>query len=168
VIYFIQDVSVLNIKIGHTAASDASRRLSELQTGSPSGLVLLATTAGGPERERQLHAQFAAARVHGEWFRPVPDLIQFIIQTTQKRQPFPSFFHPTAPESMKLPPRHLECSRPWLLICPRCGFEYNHLPPDPVAIDADRILTIPITGECGHQWQLELRFHKGQVEVSAH
>lgn len=73
-IYFIQDTSVLNIKIGFTAG-DAEKRLRELQTGSPCGLVVLATIPGEKALERTLHERFASARVHGEWFRPVPELI---------------------------------------------------------------------------------------------
>lgn len=77
-IYFIQDTSVLNIKIGFTGGNPEDRRAA-LQTGSPIGLVLLGTTPGGKEKEAELHQRFASARVHGEWFKPVPELLQFII-----------------------------------------------------------------------------------------
>lgn len=45
-IYFLQDDSNLNIKIGHTA-SDPEERRKQLQTGNSAGLVLLATMEGG-------------------------------------------------------------------------------------------------------------------------
>ncbi len=97
-IYFIQDDSILNIKIGHTAANDAGERLRALQTGSPSGLVLLYSMPGGPDLEKQLHQRFAEARVQGEWFRPVPYLIRFILDHATRATQLP------AESSLKPPP----------------------------------------------------------------
>ncbi len=78
-IYFIQDESALFIKIGYTAADDAMERLRDLQTGCPSGLVLLYSMPGSMDYERELHQRFSHARVRGEWFQPVPDLLRFIL-----------------------------------------------------------------------------------------
>jgi hypothetical protein len=78
-IYFIQDQSTFLIKIGYTGADDAAARLKQLQTGCPSGLVLLATTDGDQLTERQLHDQFAAHRERGEWFRPHPSVLRWIL-----------------------------------------------------------------------------------------
>lgn len=64
-VYFVE-ASTGEIKIG--IAVSPSKRLAELQTGSPAKLHLLAAIPGGVEREADLHAQFASARIHGEWF----------------------------------------------------------------------------------------------------
>lgn len=54
-------------KIG--IANDVSRRLAELQSGSPDDLRLVSKIDGGRAVEQQLHRRFAALRVRGEWFR---------------------------------------------------------------------------------------------------
>lgn len=79
VIYFVQDQSVHHIKIGFTDG-DPEGRLKALQTGSPTGLVLLLTIPGDRTKERELHERFAAARVHGEWFKPTPELLAFMLE----------------------------------------------------------------------------------------
>lgn len=58
------------------------------------------------------------------------------------------------------------------LICPICGFGYNH-PGTPRAISGDDnydawsgrgdLTAIPFSGECGSQWELCLGFHKGHT-----
>jgi hypothetical protein len=73
-IYFIQEEATCHIKIGHTDG-DPLDRLRALRTGSPSPLVLLGVLPGGFAEEQSLHRRFATARVQGEWFRPVPELI---------------------------------------------------------------------------------------------
>lgn len=73
-IYFVQAQNLKLIKIGHAKGSVASR-LASLQTGSPDRLVLLGAMAGTRTDEQALHAEFKYAHSHGEWFRPVPDLI---------------------------------------------------------------------------------------------
>ncbi len=77
-IYFIQDSGTLLIKIGFTDGYPANRLLA-LQTGNPSGLVLLKTTEGAKSDEAELHRRFADARERGEWFRPTPELFRFMI-----------------------------------------------------------------------------------------
>lgn len=78
-IYFVQDESSLNIKIGFHGGADAMERIKSLQTGCPSRLVLLATCDGTQQEERLLHDKFSDARVQGEWFRPTAPLLRFII-----------------------------------------------------------------------------------------
>lgn len=78
-IYFTQDSGNLHIKIGHTSR-DAEARRSALQTGNSSPLVVLATMPGDEDDETRLHQRFASARVAGEWFRPVPELILLIAE----------------------------------------------------------------------------------------
>jgi hypothetical protein len=76
VIYFIQSEHGGPIKIGR--ADDLAKRLVNLQTSRPDKLVVLATAPGTVQQERDLHARFAAAREKGEWFSPVPDLVQLV------------------------------------------------------------------------------------------
>lgn len=78
VIYFAQAESVGHIKIGFTEGIDVNDRLQQLQPGCPVKMILLGTIPGGRETEADLHKRFAFAHVHGEWFRPVPELLAFI------------------------------------------------------------------------------------------
>jgi hypothetical protein len=81
-VYFIRAGSGL-IKIG--VASCPIRRRAELQTAAPSILRLLGTIPGiGSGGETRLHAQFAGARSHGEWFRPVPELLAYIAKNASR------------------------------------------------------------------------------------
>ena len=82
-IYFIQDSSTLLIKIGFTDGA-ASDRLKALQTGCPSGLVLLCAIEGDKAAESRLHAKLASARDRGEWFRPTPDLLSLMLAVAEK------------------------------------------------------------------------------------
>lgn len=72
VVYFAQAENGL-IKIGNT--SFIEDRLFSLRMGSPIAINLLATTKGDRAREKQFHAKFAAHRLHGEWFRPHPEIL---------------------------------------------------------------------------------------------
>lgn len=74
-IYFIQADGLGHIKIGFTE-STAEARLADFLTGSPVSLRLLGSIPGTAEDEKDLHRRFAAHRVHGEWFRPVPELLE--------------------------------------------------------------------------------------------
>jgi len=60
------------IKIG--CALDPVTRLASVQTGNPIKLAILATSSGGYGRERAYHRQFAAHRLHGEWFARCPEI----------------------------------------------------------------------------------------------
>lgn len=75
-VYFILAANSGLIKIG--SAVDPASRLRVLQTGSPEPLRLIRTIPGGAELERQLHRDFAADRVHGEWFRPSEVLLDLV------------------------------------------------------------------------------------------
>jgi hypothetical protein len=72
-IYFIQAPDCGPVKIGFTT-DHPKRRLTQLQTGSPVELTLRAMIRGTHKDELSLHAQFAANRLHGEWFTPHPDM----------------------------------------------------------------------------------------------
>ena len=65
------------IKIGF--ASDLKRRLSELQTGSPYKLEVIAVFPGTTEHETKIHRKLKSVRHRGEWFHPhwsITDLIK--------------------------------------------------------------------------------------------
>lgn len=81
VVYFCRREGL--IKIG--VSTNVPRRMAAISKGGqmPSGMTvgpvdLLATTPGGYQLESRLHAQFADARVDGEWFQPVPALLRLI------------------------------------------------------------------------------------------
>ena len=75
-IYFIKGKESTLIKIGST--DNVKNRLMGMQTGSPEVLEVLATVPFGLIKEKDLHRRFAADRVHGEWFNPSNDLLNFI------------------------------------------------------------------------------------------
>lgn len=80
-VYFVQSMTG-EIKIG--MATNIKSRLKSLQTANPSKLVLLAHVHGGPPQERAYHRQFAAHRLHGEWFSPHPDILAEIARLARK------------------------------------------------------------------------------------
>lgn len=67
------------IKIGWTRRPPAGPggRLVQLQTAHPRKLRLLGVVAGALAAEANLHRRFAAYRLHGEWFRYVPDIVEY-------------------------------------------------------------------------------------------
>jgi hypothetical protein len=79
-IYFALAESVPAIKIGFVEGDDANGRIAELQVGSPVKLTLLGTIPGTKQDETDLHRRFAALNLHGEWFRPEPELLAIIPQ----------------------------------------------------------------------------------------
>src|SRR6266446_5528443 len=81
VIYFIQNAANSHIKIGFTD-KPVRRRRSNLQTGNSAKLMLLGMMQGDKAVETDLHKRFADAHVLGDWFRPVPGILQFIIRAS--------------------------------------------------------------------------------------
>jgi hypothetical protein len=77
-VYFIQAGEGGPIKIGFTALNPR-QRLSTLQIGNAESLNLLGAAAGTYQDEQQIHEQFAAARIRGEWFAPTDALRGFIM-----------------------------------------------------------------------------------------
>ena len=67
------------IKIGR--AKTPRYRIKAFQRWSPYKLHILATLREEHTTvtERDLHKRFRAHRVHGEWFRPHPELLDYII-----------------------------------------------------------------------------------------
>jgi hypothetical protein len=72
-VYMIQAGEGGPVKIG--VASILKKRLEALKVSSPVPLTVLAAFDGGDELEKKLHRHFDAARLEGEWFRPVPELL---------------------------------------------------------------------------------------------
>jgi hypothetical protein len=71
VVYFVQAECGV-IKIGTTG--DLEWRMKSLQGQSPVPLTLLATVRGNRAKEHEYHRQFAAHRLHGEWFERCPKI----------------------------------------------------------------------------------------------
>lgn len=76
-VYFIACEANGLVKIGYSSGP-ASRRLSGLQTGSPTRLTILAEVPGTREDEKAWHSRFRHLRAHGEWFQMRPELEQAI------------------------------------------------------------------------------------------
>lgn len=70
VVYFIQDVVKLDIKIGF-CLKKPEKRLAALQTGNSNALRLLGHVLGSEAHESLLHARFKQHRLQGEWFADV-------------------------------------------------------------------------------------------------
>lgn len=64
------------IKIGY--ASNVGVRLSNIKVSTPYKVELLASIEGTPQDEAALHARFADHRFRGEWFKPHPEILDFI------------------------------------------------------------------------------------------
>jgi T5orf172 domain len=76
VIYYLRRASDGLIKIGTTR--DLPTRMTNLRREHGEARLLL-THDGGYDREDEMHEQFAALRVVGEWFRPEPALLEWIV-----------------------------------------------------------------------------------------
>ena len=75
-VYFVRGETTGHIKIGYS--TDCANRIVQLQNGAPERLVMICTTHGDRRLEKQLHERFAKDRVHGEWFAPSAELLDFI------------------------------------------------------------------------------------------
>jgi hypothetical protein len=75
-IYFIRDEATNRIKIGTTIR--LSQRLYQLGLMTKGPLHVLAVLPGSFADESALHERFKSLRVVGEWFKPEPELIDFI------------------------------------------------------------------------------------------
>lgn len=76
-LYFIQAGEGGPVKIGATRNVEA--RLRDMQTGNAHDLIVLGAIAGVSSRdEKRVHARFEEHHIRGEWFRPHPELLQFI------------------------------------------------------------------------------------------
>lgn len=79
-VYLIRDATTGLVKIG--SSQDPGARLRSLQTGSGTELELIGWLDGTERRERELHAEYADARVRGEWFALTLEQCQSILGGT--------------------------------------------------------------------------------------
>ena len=76
-IYFMHCPEAGAIKVGR--AKNPGNRLRGIQTACPLYIYVLATAPGGAVHERMIHSFFKEDRIHGEWFRATPDLIDLAV-----------------------------------------------------------------------------------------
>jgi hypothetical protein len=77
VVYFLRGSVTGRIKIGWS--SDLEMRITGIQTGSEP-VEVLCTLPGSRTLEGHLHEKFDEHRVHGEWFNPHDEILQFVEQ----------------------------------------------------------------------------------------
>jgi hypothetical protein len=76
-LYAIQAGENGPIKIGSTRSP--AQRIKTLQTGNAETLRGIAAWRGYSFCEGQLHEEYAYARLRGEWFEPVPELVEMVL-----------------------------------------------------------------------------------------
>lgn len=64
------------IKIG--LSRNIQKRLAEIQMTCPAPIKLLKVIEGEWEKEARIHYHFSHIRLHGEWFKPEKELLDFI------------------------------------------------------------------------------------------
>ena len=76
-VYFIEDLSLDRIKIGHSKA--LKKRFSAIKTANSTHVKSIGTLPGGKHLEAKLHSDFALLRLKGgEWFHATQGLRSFI------------------------------------------------------------------------------------------
>jgi T5orf172 domain len=87
-IYFIQEAGneKAPIKIGY-CSGDPISRLQALQTGYPAKLAIICVLPGPQSDEGREHEKWKHLRVHGEWFRADPDLLEYIRSEASEKDP---------------------------------------------------------------------------------
>ena len=75
-IYFMRAGNDGPIKIGHSGNPESRRK--NLQTAHYHELEIIGVMPDDADVEGRLKKQFAAHRIRGEWFEPVPEIIDFI------------------------------------------------------------------------------------------
>lgn len=75
-VYFATADGSDSIKIGFSTS--LKRRLRQLECAGGRSIRLLVAVRGTRDDESVTHQQFKHARLDGEWFRPVPDLVLYI------------------------------------------------------------------------------------------
>lgn len=92
------------IKIGFTSNS-LDTRLKQLNTGSAFQLYSLGYIEGTLLKEKELHVKFAKLRVrfNGEWFKPEPELLNYINTYNQEPNTFVEVIEGRVIALMRLP-----------------------------------------------------------------
>lgn len=75
-VYFARDRDSGEIKIG--TSRSVRKRLVGVAYEKKHPVDPLATMSGDDDVEKIMHRRFASARIRGEWFRPVPELLAYI------------------------------------------------------------------------------------------
>ena len=83
-VYFVQESGIGAIKIG--TAKGVSARVRDMAVSTPHLLSVLAVIEGNRNAEQALHHRFRHARIRGEWFRPVPELLEYIASIKKEAQ----------------------------------------------------------------------------------
>jgi len=85
-VYFIRDNISKRIKIG-TTTGGVEDRMARLTAASPiSDLEMLFSIEGDNNMERCLHRRFKKYRLHGEWFEPAQEILDYIKKLKIKRE----------------------------------------------------------------------------------
>lgn len=83
VVYFVQGEESLRIKIGET--HNLVERIRSLRGGQTSEkLRILGWMEADKNTEKELHTKFQTHRIHNEWFLPVVEIYQFIVEHTHR------------------------------------------------------------------------------------
>ena len=88
-VYLIQAGEDGPVKIG--VAANVFKRLAQYRTHDPIRLRLVGLIDGDRADEKRLLGRFSEYRLHGEWFRPGPQLVEFIASLPPP--PFPPHRH---------------------------------------------------------------------------
>ena len=75
-IYFIQEEGNGLVKIGYS--KNPEKRKNSLQTSCPKKLHIIKIIDGDYKRENCIHHRCSRFNVRGEWYRPHPDLLDYI------------------------------------------------------------------------------------------
>lgn len=81
-VYVIGTPGSRTVKIGRSI--HLTKRLAEIQRMSPVPLEVLWSHPGGSDLETNLHRQFSALRVHGEWFAFSNDPVHLVRSATEE------------------------------------------------------------------------------------
>jgi len=81
-VYFVQDSMSKRVKIGYSA--DFKTRFNSLSSSNANKLFILGVFPGTEEDETKLHKKFIRSKVHGEWFHPDAEILEFIDQKNKE------------------------------------------------------------------------------------
>lgn len=75
-IYVIRAGDIGPVKIGHAVYPE--KRLKQLQTANHEKLWLVKVVPGDRLFEAKIHVDLAGFRIGGEWFKPTPEVIEYV------------------------------------------------------------------------------------------
>lgn len=173
-IYFMQDSKTHAIKIGYSAGGGEARK-GALQTGNAHPLVLLAEVPGDQAAERDLHDRFHEDRLCGEWFKPSPGLVSYIVRAAVLDAGINAGEAAADVEARRLGELKAgDLARYCLgggspgdahVRCPACGFYCTHV--RRVHAYQHESASVEFSCEDGHLFLVEFRQHKGITFLQA-